>query len=363
MKSFSEELSEIIKAYNCDENRKKTQSMLSTLSNKPVVLYGAGEIGYSVYKYLEEHGVKASCICDKYKVGIFDKIGIPIVNPLKLLTEYVDSNIVICSVNYFDEIQSELKKLGVSPNRIFNRQGLNLHGMTLEAIEPYIEGYERAFYLFSDDKSREILLNRIKCFLLSVPMPFLSPSLQYFDPDIISLNQNEIFADGGMFTGDTAEHFINAVNNEYAHYYGFEPDLKNLAIAKENLKEKHCVHIIEKGLWSSEMKLCFSGNFESSSKLDITGDYMIEVISLDSYFKEKTPPTFIKMDIEGAELEALKGSRNIIIENKPKLAICAYHKLEDIYSLLDLIKTYRSDYKFYLRHYSESIYETVLYAV
>ena len=68
------------------------------------------------------------------------------------------------------------------------------------------------------------------------------------------------------------------------------------------------------------------------------------------------------MDIEGAELEALKGAEQIIRNFKPKLAICAYHKPEDLYTLPELIKSFRDDYVFYLRHYTDTLYETVLYA-
>lgn len=69
------------------------------------------------------------------------------------------------------------------------------------------------------------------------------------------------------------------------------------------------------------------------------------------------------MDIEGAEIEALKGAEYIIKKYKPKLAISIYHKLEDIIDLIYIIMQYRNDYKFYLRHYSIASFDTVLYAV
>ncbi|MHC1724168.1 MAG: FkbM family methyltransferase [Aminipila sp.] len=363
MRNFDEELSEIKKKCDSEEYKYEIQNTMTFLSQKPLVLYGAGEIGYSVYLTLKQHGIDVACFCDKNKIGVHNKTGLPIITPNALKNEYADANIIICSVNYANEMKQELNMLGINSKRIFERRFLNLHEMTPRTIEPYLEGYERAYYLLGDEKSRQVLLNRIRSYLLSSSFLHSTPILQYFDPEIITLGCDEVFVDGGMYVGDTAEQFFKCVNGKYTHYYGFEPDTQNLHIAKKSLQGKGNITIIEKGLWSNETQLCFSGSLESSSKLDDSGNNVVEVTSLDTYFNDKIPPTFIKMDIEGAELEALKGSRNLIIENKPKLAICAYHKPEDLYTLPELIKTYCDDYKFFLRHYTDSIYETVLYAI
>ena len=73
--------------------------------------------------------------------------------------------------------------------------------------------------------------------------------------------------------------------------------------------------------------------------------------------------TFLKMDIEGSELAALRGAERIIREQRPKLAICVYHKPEDMWEIPGFILNCHPDYKLYLRHYSISYTETVLYAV
>ncbi len=73
--------------------------------------------------------------------------------------------------------------------------------------------------------------------------------------------------------------------------------------------------------------------------------------------------TFIKLDVEGAELETLKGAERTIKEYKPRLAISIYHKPSDIYEIPELLMEYRSDYKFYIRHYTSYVWETVLYAI
>ena len=73
--------------------------------------------------------------------------------------------------------------------------------------------------------------------------------------------------------------------------------------------------------------------------------------------------TFLKMDIEGSELAALRGAERIIREQRPKLAICVYHKPEDLREIPSLLLSYHPDYKLYLRHYSINETETVLYAI
>lgn len=167
-----------------------------------------------------------------------------------------------------------------------------------------------------------------------------------------------------MYTGDTAVAFFRFVRNRYRHYYGFEPDEQNFSAARCNLQNKRDLTLVPKGLWSTEREFSFNGNLSSGSRLDANAvGSSVEVIALDTFFRNKEEPTFIKMDIEGAELEALKGAERLIRQYRPKLAICAYHKPEDLYTLPELIKRFRDDYTLYLRHYTDTIYETVLYAV
>lgn len=92
------------------------------------------------------------------------------------------------------------------------------------------------------------------------------------------------------------------------------------------------------------------------------GAETVEVTSLDTELEGKEV-TFIKMDIEGAELEALIGAESLIKKNRPKLAISIYHKMEDIIEIPQIILEYYPDYRLYLRHYSIITTETILYAI
>ncbi len=99
----------------------------------------------------------------------------------------------------------------------------------------------------------------------------------------------------------------------------------------------------------------------SSSKVCSNGVNVIEVDKLDNMIK--TPVSFIKMDIEGAEGDAIEGAQETIRKYHPKLALSVYHKADDLWKIPEQIFSIRKDYKIYLRHYTEGFAETVMYFV
>lgn len=108
--------------------------------------------------------------------------------------------------------------------------------------------------------------------------------------------------------------------------------------------------------------MIFSDERNANSSIDANGNIIVQTTTIDEISDNK-PISFIKMDIEGAELEALKGAAQTIQRNKPKLAICVYHKPEDILDIPGYILELNADYRLYLRHYSYTPTETVLYAI
>lgn len=116
------------------------------------------------------------------------------------------------------------------------------------------------------------------------------------------------------------------------------------------------------GVWNKTDTLCFSEMGAASSGVSDKGDVQIKVRAIDDV-KECHDATFIKMDIEGSELNALKGAEKTIRRNKPKLAICIYHSNEDMIRLAEYIHELNPEYKLYIRHYSYDAYDTILYAL
>jgi FkbM family methyltransferase len=141
----------------------------------------------------------------------------------------------------------------------------------------------------------------------------------------------------------------------------FEPDSKLLAAAQQRLIGKHDVEFVPAGAYSLDGELRFSASGRTNGSFSEDGELVIPVKKIDSVVK--IPPTFIKMDIEGSETEALRGAAKCITQVQPNIAIAAYHKAQDLWDLVNVIRELNDSYQFYLRQYSETGLETVIYAV
>lgn len=296
------------------------ESKLVEKQGKKVLLYGAGNRGKILARI---YGSYFDAVIDNNsKVWGKELEGLKIIALPEALEIYPDSVIVLSMKCDRDLISKDLMRRGISQNRILDMG---------EQIEKLRNG-------------------------------------QYFDLQELKLQKEEVFVDCGAFDGDTSIEFKKWCKQNYKHIYAFEPDKDNNCLCKQNLGEdihKRKCTVFNKGTWSSETVLEFSKNSNEASHICEDGTEKIEVLSIDAELlnKRNEKVTFIKMDIEGAELETLKGASQIIKEQKPKLAICVYHKPEDIFTIPEYLRTLNPDYKFYLRHYTFAAWDTVLYAI
>lgn len=122
------------------------------------------------------------------------------------------------------------------------------------------------------------------------------------------------------------------------------------------------VEIINAGVAKERKVQYFLTNGDDTSMFDDGGDTQIEMISIDEVVKD-SEVSFIKLDVEGYELETLMGARETILHNHPRMAISLYHKREDIWKIPEYILNLHKDYRFYLRIYSNAYLEIVLYAL
>ncbi len=185
---------------------------------------------------------------------------------------------------------------------------------------------------------------------------------QYFDADIVIPGKDEVFIDGGALDGCDSLRFMKWCNDSHAGICAIEPDGQNCERTRNNLPDSPCIKVLQKGLWSESTTLRFSSGTKETSAISEDGDIEIETISIDE-IDPPAPITFIKMDIEGSEEQALLGAKETIKKNRPKLAICVYHKPSDITRLPRLVLDMIPDYKLYFRHYSYTDTETVMFAI
>lgn len=186
---------------------------------------------------------------------------------------------------------------------------------------------------------------------------------QYFDlPSTAASQQKEYFVDAGALDGETTRCFLERFTN--GHAYVLEPNPRQFAVTKERLRDCPEAELFPYGAYDRNTTLRFDApvNDVSGAKISEDGTEEIEVRRLDDLLEDRKV-TFLKMDIEGSELAALRGAERIIREQRPKLAICVYHKPEDMWEIPSLILSYHPDYRLYLRHYTITDSETVLYAI
>lgn len=359
--------SEIKKQWKKCEPCKKIKSRVEMAGKRPLIFYGAGRLAGVFLDVCNEMKIEVSGICDSYAKGKYKELDV--ISQEVLCEKYPDALILICLHTYNREIYTKLRNIGYEEEQIISCPIKFPYFTSPKEFAAHLEGYKWAYDFFEDAISKQLVLDRMKMYLLDEPVGVNTASECYYEKELISLTNKEVFVDAGAYTGDTAEDFIKKVDEKYNMVYFFEPSPVNYKKAVERLCKYKKIEPFQKGLWSKEEVLEFmedSANMAGSCLKAGSSEISVFVTSLDEVFahKEKEEfPTFIKMDIEGSEKEALIGATKIIREKKPKLAICAYHKVEDVYELPLIIQMLRADYKFVLRQHYEGCFDMVLYAV
>ena len=342
---------------------------LELSDRKSVVLYGAGRLAKVYKEAMESLNITVTAVCDKKTKGQIEELDI--ITPDTLKTLFLDSMILVCSYSYNEQICNELKEWGFLESQIIPCPNQWPYFESPKSFSKYVEGYKWAYEFFEDEKSKKLVEAKLRLYLLDEQLVPDTDSDCYYEKDVIKLGTDEVYVDGGAFNGDSTLDFIEKTNGSYKHVFCLEPSSVNFKVTTDKLKQNDNVDVINKGLWSSEEKLQFffdetnpAGScLINASNRAIDDENTIYVTSIDCLAKAKNIyPTYIKMDIEGSEKEALIGARNTILKTKPQLAICAYHKVEDVYELPQTILNIRNDYKFVLRQHMYGCFDTVLYA-
>lgn len=379
MSSYKETLIELFKQTSFPSN--PTNSLHDLLGNKKIILYGAGDgfITFSVF-VLRKYGLNSYAVLDrKFKTGD-TYFGVPAFTPIeyKPTTEEKENTIVVVTVGkkeYHEGIFNSLRDLGfknvVLASDIYE---YHLHHSPAElekkGFNYYLDNKEQimsCFDFFSDDFSREIFTCFISTHMQRKPIQIPSRPLveQYFPRDINLKKGYSRFINCGAYNGDTVMG-LNTLHGKVDAIACFEPDPENFELLTRYLCAEHnkiaqSVMAFPCGVFSHETQLRFACGDKINSVISDKGESIIQCVALDHVIPGFNP-TFISMDVEGVECEALKGAETLIKESKPDLAICVYHAPNHIWDIPLYLESLRLGYKFYLRNYTSFIAETVLYA-
>lgn len=238
-----------------------------------------------------------------------------------------------------------------------------------EDIIKYWNHYSSMFQILQDEESRHTFLSILTARVLGIKEYYKKccnqKYPQYFDKDILKPIQKEVFVDGGAFIGDTAIEMKRSFCKECT-IFSYELDERNARAAEENWKKENIENAELRLVGLSDANKTVQMVSAGSNSHIVEGNkegqgQSMKLVRLDDDLQEKV--TFIKLDIEGEEKAAIQGMRRHIQTSHPKLAICIYHLSDDMWKIPELIHTIDSTYQFYIRHYTDMEYETVLYAV
>lgn len=344
------------------------------LKNSRVFLYGAGNIGMNLFKFLKNQINVCGFLDIKSTKDSID--GIKVYNPFIAEIEKENSFVIVSIFNReinFESIKEQLNEVGfkevvsfIEFFPYFAEKNQNWYWLSnnLEYLDKR-ENIESVYQLLGDKMSQDIFNSTIHArrnfsfSMLPKPYPIIE---QYFSKDI-PLNQFDNFIDCGAYNGDTFDVMIDK-NIDFKKIYAFEPDLINFVDLANKIKKSNKKAILYPcGVYSKNEMLSFGGGAGEGSAISVEGSIHIQCVSLDDVFvNELTSSTYLKMDIEGAELEALKGGKKLIEQIKPDLAICVYHKPDDIITIPLFINSL-GKFTFYLRQYGYYGMELVLYAI
>lgn len=341
-------------------------------SKSCLCLFPCGVGSKSLIRYLKNMDIIPDFISDNSKEKLTESVeDIPCITVEKLWDKQQDDVTILVESLYYEEIKKELQEKGFTDiQRIYfgKEQGSDWVKDNGDDFRRY---YSDLLNILEDEKSKDVVETIVSGWIQEdIADNYFSciyDKNQYFDTTLVKLSREECFVDCGAYTGDTTEELLRRIPEFRGNIYQFELDPNIYADLNKNMqKYKDKLNIVSFPFGNAEKEMEIeieTGNRSSriSAKENSEGSIRAKVVALDDILKDKKV-TFIKMDIEGSEWDALHGAKRIIREQKPKLAICLYHKPEDMFRVPLYIKELAPEYKIYIRHYTDMLWETVCYA-
>jgi len=386
------------------------------LGGWPVVLFGAGGLGAEIDYTLREWGITPVCFCDNDSSKQGSVVGeLLTISFEELKQKHSDSLVILSLDKHLDTVTKQLESSGFSRDNILRKENdpdsslVAMYAMVgscalfvhyresakpqsiLDTLVEMEDDVVKAYNAFSDQKSKDLFVSKLAVFASNMHfymfkefMLMFSEAIHkfgmlnyegtsedyfYFNNDVLSVSDGEVYIDVGAYDGDTIETFVNACNQaevNYKHIYGIEPDPACFEKLQANIEDYDDVSIHKIGLWSESKTLEFMPSGEAihdqAGEVFSEGSVKIEALSLDD-FLDGDSVTFLKMDPSGVVVyDVMLGARKTLLKHNPKLALGIYHSLEEFINVPIFIKSINPEYNIFLRHNTYHLCDTDLYA-
>ncbi len=351
------------------------------LRDRPLIIFGPySALGLMHFRFLMDKGARIILAVDDYsKNSIIE--GIPIINSFQLLertrqlpqgTVMIDFSMRNLANNFCTQLASHaglelhdaLQLLACFNAPSVYESVRDYRSRTLARADDWLKLAQR----LSDNHSREtlygVLLQRLEYDRRWLANIRIDGRDEYFgfqaETNTFILGHNEHFVDCGAHRGTVLNKAMAVTNWHYASMHAFEPDAENFAALKHlapwSLDRFSAYNV---AVADKTQTLRFAQTGTMGSHISDKGGVNVQCVQVDDWVRQAT---FIKLDVEGFEASALRGSRRLLATNRPRLAIAAYHFATDLLDIAQTIDELAPGYTFYLRHHIGYFYDTILYA-
>jgi len=341
-------------------------------SDLPVVLYGASvDVADQIVKKLSENNISLTMVVYDEESPVMTKMTrfLKDFEPVHLkdaVKRLPTCHVILGFVKAYSQIDSVTAKFQKACSVSYFSEIFDMEVITPSFIVEN-DVFLRRFY---DDLGDQHSKASFVAYLLSKTrqdMKYLPPvfdKYQYFPKDLIRLTDRESYVDCGAFTGDTIADFLQASGGVYERIWAVEPDRLNYEKLIQYIENERLFNIeaVNKGVYSHAGYLPFQEEGSMLSMVINASDRYVDVDTID-HITDGKPVTYIKLDVEGVELQALKGAEQTIRTFKPVLGISIYHKEDDLITIPSYVKAIVPEYAFYFRVHKKLAIDTVLYAM
>jgi len=361
--------------------RRELDSLLDESGGR-VVLFGAGSLGQQTLRCLRASGIEPLAFSDN-NPRIWDTQidGVQVLRPESAAARFGGDAVFIVTIwnasHWFSETCMRLQALGcrrvAPPSPVYWRFAEAFLPFYTQDLPHRVYEQSRdvleAATIWSDDWSKEEYLRQV-AWRARGAWTFRRPECtdSYFLPDVFSSIPEEVFIDCGAFDGDTLRAYLAYCGQRFRRYVAIEPDAISFRrleafAAGLDASVQGRLKLLHSAVGAERATISFNDGGGLDSRAAAEGSSLVPSIPISDLAESSMPITFIKMDIEGAELDALRGARPVIEHHRPILAVCVYHSQHDLWQLPLLMKEMLPAYLMFLRCHEGDGWQTVAYAV